>query len=72
MNTKKLSSIIFGIIPIILFFLIWELFTDFKILNPALFSKPSIIFPKLYYIFPDLIFDLSTTMYRLFVSFSSS
>ena len=69
MNKKKISSIIFGIIPIILLFLFWELLADYEILNQALFSKPTIIFPKLYEKFPELIHHFFATVYRLLVSF---
>ncbi len=69
MNIQKKFGSILAIITIFLFFLIWELFVNYEILQLALFSKPSLIFFKLYENFYEILGHLTTTLYRLGLSF---
>lgn len=70
MNIKKLSPYFLPIIPITLFFLFWEIFAEYGIINQSLFSKPSLILIKLYELSSDLIKNILATLYRLMVSFT--
>ena len=42
------KQVLQAILPIIVLLLLWEIFSSVRILNPALFSKPSVIFASIY------------------------
>jgi ABC-type nitrate/sulfonate/bicarbonate transport system permease component len=69
MISSKFSPYLLPLIPIFLFFLFWELFANLGIVDPALFSQPSHIFPRLYRLAPQLGQHLLSTFYRLVISF---
>jgi len=69
MSPEKLSPYIFPLIFISLFFLLWEIFADYGIINSALFSKPSDILYDLYINWHSVLIHLSTTFYRFTISF---
>jgi len=64
----KLGNIL-AIIIIFIFFLFWEIFANYEIIQIALFSKPSLIFLKIYDNGFEIIGHLLTTLYRLVLSF---
>ena len=66
MEFKKLSPYL---IPIFLFFVLWEVLTTVEILNVALLSKPSLIFGKIIDMAPFLWENIQATLFRLIVSF---
>lgn len=43
-----IKQVLNTILPIIVFLLCWEIFSSIKMLNPTLFSKPSLIFTSIY------------------------
>jgi len=69
---QSLKKIIISLTPIIALLISWELLSSWRILNPALFSKPTIIFQSLYeMLFVDrtLFNDINSSLERLFFSF---
>ncbi|MCD6108944.1 MAG: ABC transporter permease [Thermoplasmata archaeon] len=69
MNQKHLSTYLSPLFFIILFFILWEIFADYGIVDSALFSKPSRIFCNIYNNSYLVLIHLSTTLYRLILSF---
>jgi ABC-type nitrate/sulfonate/bicarbonate transport system permease component len=69
MNVSKLTPYLLPLIPISLFFILWEVFSVLEIVNPALFSKPSFIINKIIDSYPELFINLLSTFYRLTISF---
>ncbi len=69
MDTAKLSKYLLPLIPLSLFFILWEIFSNTGIVNPALFSKPSLIFNRIIESAPELFYNLASTFYRLLISF---
>ena len=69
MQIKKIQDYLLPLIPIISFFILWELFANLDIINSALFAKPSLIFSRMYELLPELINHLLSTLYRLVISF---
>ncbi|MFX0206625.1 MAG: ABC transporter permease [Candidatus Hodarchaeota archaeon] len=47
-NKITLKQLFQTILPIIILLWLWEIFSSVRILNPALFSKPSLIFTSIY------------------------
>jgi len=72
MNKSNLSTYIYPLFFISLFFILWEISADHGIVDSALFSKPSKIFQNLYDNWHSVLMHLSSTFYRLAVSFSIS
>lgn len=69
MDLTKLSKYVLPLIPLSIFFLLWEILSNTAIVNPALFSKPSLIIQKIITSAPELSYHLSSTLYRLTISF---
>lgn len=69
MDTTKITPYLLPLIPFSLFFIFWELFANTGIVNPALFSKPSIIFIKIFESYSELSFHILFTFYRMTISF---
>ena len=69
MDTTKISPYLLPLIPLSLFFILWELFANAGIVNPALFSKPSVIFIKIIESSSELSYHILFTFYRLVISF---
>ena len=69
MDSTKITPYLLPIIPLSLFFILWELFACTGIVNPALFSKPSLIFIKISESSSELSFHILFTFYRLIISF---
>lgn len=69
MDYSKLTKYFLPLIPLSLFFILWELFANVGIVNQALFSKPTLIINKIIESAPTLIYHLSSTFYRLIISF---
>jgi len=69
MNFRKKLGSILSLITILLFFLLWEIFTNYGILQTALFSKPSLIFAEIINNSAEIAGHLIFTLYRLLLSF---
>ena len=75
---RILSSILFFLIPIALLLFVWEIVAALKIINPALVSRPSEIFPLLFelvtpeersFLGHSILLDVCTSLYRLLYAF---
>ncbi len=69
MDIRKLSKYLLPLIPLLLFFILWELFANTGIINQALFSKPTLIINRISSSAPQLLYHLTSTFYRLLLSF---
>ena len=69
MDFKKKIGSFLAITIILLFFFIWELFSNYEIIQIALFSKPSLIFGEILENSIEIIAHLLVTLYRLVLSF---
>jgi ABC-type nitrate/sulfonate/bicarbonate transport system permease component len=69
MDTTKITPYLLPLIPLSLFFILWEIFANTGIVTLSLFSKPSIIFIKIIESSSEIFFHILFTFYRLIISF---
>ena len=72
LKREKILVVFFQILILVVFLLLWELLTKYKILNPFIFSSPSkiILTIKNLYLNYNLISHILTTLYETLLAFT--